>query len=207
MFEQFCANAANDGSRSAGNAMIFCKRAIENFNEEMAHNIDIPSNQQSGQQVVFIQPPSTNYNHQVTLTGQGAQGQKAVIYVLPQKNTHTIRPNFNLAGPAAPAKPTVYFLRNNGAGGPSTTSVGGSFVSNNAISSAGPSQGDFQNVGNVGPSSFGPSGPSSFGPRPNSFGPGNNNNGPRPFGPGPMQGGGRPGGPGPQFGGNYGWGQ
>ncbi|XP_021951753.1 uncharacterized protein LOC110848756 [Folsomia candida] len=120
LWHSYC-NGASEGGTD-GSTFIYCKRSNENYEESLQHNVELPRGQEQGQQVVFVQPPSYHYKHDVIVSGGGGSAPKTVIYVKPAKNTNEVnivdqtRPN------AAPQKPTLFFLKG-GHGGESQTQV------------------------------------------------------------------------------------
>lgn len=111
LWQQYCAGASDQGND--GNTFIYCKRAREDTSETLQHTIEVTPGPETPRQVVFVQPPSTNYKHNVVINGQAGQQQKTTIYVLPQKNTHTLDYEDNRDKGGAPIKPSLYFLKNN----------------------------------------------------------------------------------------------
>lgn len=112
LYERHCSGRSDGGND--GNLYVYCKRARENIEENLQHQIEVTPGPDAPKQVVFVQPPSYNYNHDITLTGGAGKAQKTVIYVLPSKNSHNVNYNDERDGEIAPEKPSLYFLGNGG---------------------------------------------------------------------------------------------
>jgi len=114
LFAQICGQGS-EGSR-LGDTLVYCKRARGDLQETLNHQVQVDGNAPGQSQVVFVQPPPVKYLHRVAITGQGAQGQQAKIYVLPQKATHELQAQYQ-GGATQAQKPVVYFLKGNPNGG------------------------------------------------------------------------------------------
>jgi len=110
LWNQFCADASSDGGNDGG-LFVYCKRSREDKTENFEHKLELPSKSGQEQQIVFIQPPSYHYNHEVLVSGGGVAARRTVIYVKPAKNTHEINVQDNTQAGEGPKKPTVFFLK------------------------------------------------------------------------------------------------
>jgi hypothetical protein len=109
LWQRYCDGASEGGTD--GNTFIYCKRSQEKYEENLQHQLELTPGPEPQQQVVFVQPPSYHYKHDVIVSGGGGSAPKTVIYVKPAKNTHEVNVNDQTSGVAAPQKPTLYFLK------------------------------------------------------------------------------------------------
>jgi len=109
LWQRYCASRSEGGNDGA--LAVYCKIAREDITENLQHSIELPRGQEGGQQVVFVQPPSYHYKHDVVVSGGGGSAPKTVIYVKPAKNTNEVNIVDQSAPNAAPQKPTLYFLK------------------------------------------------------------------------------------------------
>jgi len=111
LWQRYCDGASEGGTD--GNTFIYCKRSRDKYEENLQHQVQLNAAPEPQQQVVFVQPPSYHYKHDVIVSGGGGTAPKTVIYVKPSKNTHEVNVDDRTSGPSAPQKPTLYFLRGN----------------------------------------------------------------------------------------------
>jgi len=109
LWAAYCGGASEGGTD--GSTFIYCKRSRDNYEETLQHTVEIPRGPEAQQQVVFVQPPSYHYKHDVVVSGGGGSAPKTVIYVKPSKNTHEVNVQDQTLPNAAPQKPTLYFLK------------------------------------------------------------------------------------------------
>ncbi|CAL8124298.1 unnamed protein product [Orchesella dallaii] len=114
LYLKICSDGRSEASQ-VGDAKIFCKNSPDLLSEIVNHQVQVPGTA-LGDQVVFIRPPPVVYKHNVNIQGGGGAAQKTKIYVLPQKSQHEISSQYN-PGPTVTQKPTVYFLKSDGAEG------------------------------------------------------------------------------------------
>jgi hypothetical protein len=115
LWQAYCDGASEGGMD--GTTFIYCKKSQEKLEEALKHDLSLETKQETQDQVVFIQPPSYNYKHDIIVAGGGGVGPKTVIYVKPAKNTHEVNIQDNTEGRVAPQKPTLYFLTSTHGGG------------------------------------------------------------------------------------------
>jgi len=148
LFSQIC-GSGSEGT-NLGDTLVYCKRAKGDLQETLNHQVQVNGNSAGQNQVVFVQPPPVKYLHRVAITGQGAQGQQAKIYVLPQKATHELQAQYQ-GGATQAQKPVVYFLKGNNNGGNNGGNNNGGYPdnggSNNNNNNNGGSQGGYQQGG------------------------------------------------------------
>jgi len=114
LWQRYCAGRSEGGNDGA--LAVYCKIAREDITENLQHNIELPRGQEAGQQVVFVQPPSYHYKHDVVVSGGGGSAPKTVIYVKAAKNTNEVNIVDQTSPSAGPQKPTLYFLKGNHGG-------------------------------------------------------------------------------------------
>jgi len=110
LWQRYCAGGRSEGGND-GALTVYCKIAREDVTENLQHNIELPQGAEGGQQVVFIQPPSYHYKHDVLVSGGGGAAPKTVIYVKPAKNTNEVNIVDQTQPAAAPQKPSLFFLK------------------------------------------------------------------------------------------------
>jgi hypothetical protein len=108
LWQKFCATRSEGGND--GGVAVFCKIAPEDITENLEHAVNLPASQ-GGEQVVFVQPPSYHYKHDVIVSGGGGSAPKTVIYVKPAKNTNEVNIVDQTQPAGAPQKPSLYFLK------------------------------------------------------------------------------------------------
>lgn len=69
LLRRYCAGRSEGGNDGA--LAVYCKIAREDVTESLQHTIELPRGQEQGQQVVFVQPPSYHYKHDVVVSGGG----------------------------------------------------------------------------------------------------------------------------------------
>jgi len=111
LYQLYCAGTSDQGSD--GSTFVYCKRSREDTSENLQHTINVQPPPEAPRQVVFVQPPSTQYRHNVVINGEAGQQQKTTIYVLPQKNSHVLDYTDNRPPGGTPIKPSLFFLKNN----------------------------------------------------------------------------------------------
>lgn len=99
-----------------GTTAIFCKKSGEKIEESLTHEHALGGPGAVSDQVIFVQPPSYHYKHDVLVSGGGGSAAKTVIYVKPAKNTHEVNVQDQTAPGEGPQKPTLYFLKGNHGG-------------------------------------------------------------------------------------------
>jgi hypothetical protein len=114
LWKAYCDGASEGGTD--GNTFIYCKKSQDNFEESLQHDVNLTPSEGAREQVVFVQPPSYHYKHDVVVSGGGGSVPKTVIYVKPAKNTHEVNINDQTAPGGAAQKPTLYFLKGNHGG-------------------------------------------------------------------------------------------
>jgi len=111
LWQAYCDGASEGGAD--GSLYIYCKRSGEKYEESLQHEVNLNGDDAPKEQVVFVQPPSYHYKHDVIVSGGAGAAPKTVIYVKPAKNTHEVNINDQTAPGGAPQKPTLYFLKGN----------------------------------------------------------------------------------------------
>jgi hypothetical protein len=109
LWRQYCDGASEGGTE--GNTLIYCKRARGAIKQTFEHTANLPEAAPVQDQIVFVQPPTYHYKHDVVVRGGGVAARKTVIYVKPAKNTHEVNVRDQTNPAAAPQKPTLYFLK------------------------------------------------------------------------------------------------
>jgi len=109
LWQAYCDGASEGGTD--GNTLIYCKRSGEKIEETKQHELQLTPNTEAKEQVVFVQPPSYHYKHDVIVSGGGGAAPKTVIYVKPAKNTHEVNVNDQTDQSVTPQKPTLFFLK------------------------------------------------------------------------------------------------
>jgi hypothetical protein len=109
LWQAYCDGASEGGTD--GDAMIYCKKSSEKIEETKQHELQLTPSTEAKQQVVFVQPPSYHYKHDVIVSGGGGSAPKTVIYVKPAKNTHEVNVNDQTDQSVTPQKPTLFFLK------------------------------------------------------------------------------------------------
>jgi len=104
-----CDGASEGGTD--GTTFIYCKKAKERVEENLTHELALNGAGAPQDQIVFVQPPSYHYKHDVIVSGGGGAAGKTVIYVKPAKNTHEVNVQDQTTAGEGPAKPTLYFLK------------------------------------------------------------------------------------------------
>ena len=110
MFQRYCSNPRASPTQE-GNTFFYCKTsdagpATINVN----HDEEIqPGN--TPKQVIFVQPPSYQYIHNVALRGSPGNPQQTDIYVLPSTAEHQLQLQDTRTAQEA-IKPSLYFLQN-----------------------------------------------------------------------------------------------
>jgi hypothetical protein len=103
-----------EGSRNIDGFNIHCKSPRQQVVQEVLnHQVNVQGSPNQQQDIVFVQPPAVNYQHNLQLNGSPGQGGQTKIYVLPQQANHQLATNFNL-GQITRSKPEVHFLNRNG---------------------------------------------------------------------------------------------
>jgi len=110
LWQKYCGESSDGGTDDVA-GIIYCKRSKEKVEESLQHEAPLAPQSAQKDQVVFVQPPSYHYKHDVIVTGGGGQGPKTVIYVKPSKNTHEVNVNDQTVPAEGPQKPTLYFLK------------------------------------------------------------------------------------------------
>jgi len=110
LWSKYCGETSEGGTDEVA-GVIYCKRATEKVEESLQHEAPLAPQSSQKDQVVFVQPPSYHYKHDVIVTGGGGQGPKTVIYVKPSKNTHEVNVNDQTVPAEGPQKPTLFFLK------------------------------------------------------------------------------------------------
>lgn len=110
LWEQFC-DGQSEGGQAPGGAQVYCKRARGAVKMTLKHQANIGPAATPQDQVVFVQPPSYHYKHDIIVSGGGVAARKTVIYVKPAKNTHEVNVQDQTSPGAAPQKPTLFFLK------------------------------------------------------------------------------------------------
>lgn len=77
-YDRYCAGRSEGGNDGA--LAVFCKIAPEDITENLQHNVELPSPPAAGDQVVFVQPPSYHYKHDIVVTGAGGAAPKTVLF-------------------------------------------------------------------------------------------------------------------------------
>jgi len=122
LWNKFC-DGQSDGGNDEG-LTVYCKRPRGIKKQSLTHNIELPRGEEAGQQVVFVQPQSYHYKHDVIVSGGGVAARKTVIYVKPAHHSHTVNVQDRTTPGEAAQKPTLYFLKGNHGGSDSTADIG-----------------------------------------------------------------------------------
>jgi hypothetical protein len=122
LWQAYCDGASEGGTD--GNTLIYCKRSGEKIEETKQHELQLTPAADAKEQVVFVQPPSYHYKHDVIVSGGGGAAPKTVIYVKPAKNTHEVNVNDQTDQSVTPQKPTLFFLKGDHGGEAAATDAG-----------------------------------------------------------------------------------
>ncbi|OXA56188.1 uncharacterized protein LOC110849484 [Folsomia candida] len=114
LWQAYCDGASEGGTDGA--TSIFCKKSGEKIEETLTHEHALAGGEGAKEQVVFVQPPSYHYKHDVVVSGGGGAAGKTVIYVKAAKNTHEVNVQDQTVAGAGPSKPTLFFLKGNHGG-------------------------------------------------------------------------------------------
>lgn len=109
LFERHC-GSGNPGSQD-GNTFYYCKLSTDTIKESKDYSKEIDS-KDTPSQVVFVRPPSYEFNHNVALIGSPGKPQDTKIYVLPSTASHNLEFQDQRSGNIEAKKPSLYFLSN-----------------------------------------------------------------------------------------------
>lgn len=112
LFRRYCSNPSSSPSQD-GNTFFYCKTSDQPAQTlTIDHSADVDAGQ-TPKQVIFVQPPPTNYVHNVALRGSPGNPQETEIYVLPSSAEHTLQVQDTRSAVQA-QKPSLYFLNQDG---------------------------------------------------------------------------------------------
>jgi len=110
LFRRYCSSPAS-GPTQEGNTFFYCKTSDGGpVTQNLNHESEIASGD-TPKQVIFVQPPSYQYIHNVALRGSPGNPQQTDIYVLPPTAEHNVQLQDTRTSVQA-QKPSLYFLSN-----------------------------------------------------------------------------------------------
>lgn len=97
------------GPANPSNVHIICKEGSESFAPPKKQIIRIPT-QKPKKNILFVEAPTLKFKHNINLVTGGGASPRTIIYVLPQKSSHSISASYR-PGQSAKVKPQVFFLK------------------------------------------------------------------------------------------------
>lgn len=108
LFRRYCGPGTQSPGQD-GNTFFYCKTSDQPASDvRVEHEEEITAGE-TPKQVIFVQPPPTNFVHNVALKGSPGNPQQTEIYVLPQQATHDLQLQ-DVRSTAQTVKPSLYFL-------------------------------------------------------------------------------------------------
>ncbi|CAL8124127.1 unnamed protein product [Orchesella dallaii] len=108
LFKRYC-NGGSSSQNQDGNTFYYCKFSDSGpITLQVPHEAEVDSGE-TPKQVVFVQPPSFQYVHNLALRGSPGSPQQTDIYVLPPTAEHSLNLQDTRSSVQA-AKPSLYFI-------------------------------------------------------------------------------------------------